>query len=129
MAQQQLVGIGSGELPNFPWDPGIHLVGSLLHLMMVWVAPASNILHSWIVLRGLAWDLFYMARQFSLLILTIEYGGGFADFGSTGIPLQVRLLDSRPNPYRYFSMRIQEWGIQYVYVGQTNHDQSGAAST
>jgi hypothetical protein len=53
MAHQQLMGIGSDELPNLPWDPGIHLVGSLLHLMMVRVTPASNILHSWIILRGL----------------------------------------------------------------------------
>jgi hypothetical protein len=53
LAHQQLVGIGSDELPNLPWDLGIHLVSSLLHLMMVWVAPASNILHSWITLRGL----------------------------------------------------------------------------
>jgi hypothetical protein len=54
MAHQQLVGIGSDELPNFPWDLGLHLVSSLLHLMMVWVAPERSILHSWIILRGLA---------------------------------------------------------------------------
>jgi hypothetical protein len=53
MAQQQLLGIESGEIPNFPWDPGIHLVGSLLHLMLVQVVPATNILHSWIFLRGI----------------------------------------------------------------------------
>jgi hypothetical protein len=53
-ARQQLVGIGSDELPNFPWDSRVHLVSSLLHLMRVWVAPTSNILHSWITLRGLA---------------------------------------------------------------------------
>jgi hypothetical protein len=35
MAHQQLVRIGSDELPNLPWDPGVHLVSSLLHLMMV----------------------------------------------------------------------------------------------
>jgi hypothetical protein len=53
------------------------------------------------------------------LIPRIEYGSGFVDFGSTGIPLQVLLLDNRPNLYRYFSMGFQEWGIQYVYIGQT----------
>jgi hypothetical protein len=53
------------------------------------------------------------------LILAIEYGSGFVEFGSTWIPLQVRLLDSRPNPYMYFSMRIHEWGIWYLYIGKT----------
>jgi hypothetical protein len=32
---QQLVGIGSDELPNLTWDPGIHLVNSLFHLMRI----------------------------------------------------------------------------------------------
>jgi hypothetical protein len=118
MAQQQLVGIGSGGLPNFPWDPRIHLVGSLLHLMMVRVAPASDILHSWIVMRGLVGIHSIWRDKFSLLILGIEYGDGFADFGSTGIPLQVRLLDSRPSPYRYFSMRIQSGGSSMCTLGR-----------
>jgi hypothetical protein len=38
--------IGSDELPIFPWDPGVHLVSRLFHLMMAQVAPKSNILHS-----------------------------------------------------------------------------------
>jgi hypothetical protein len=49
----------------------------------------------------------------------IEYGGGWEDDDSTKIPLQVQLLDSRPSFYGYFSMRIQEWGIQYVYFEHT----------
>jgi hypothetical protein len=32
---QQLVGIGSDELPNLTWDPRIHLVNSLFHLMRI----------------------------------------------------------------------------------------------
>jgi hypothetical protein len=32
---QQLVGIGSDELPNLTWDPGFHLVNSLFHLMSI----------------------------------------------------------------------------------------------
>ena len=119
MAHQQLVRIGSDELPNLPWDSGVHLVSSLLHLMMVRVVPESNILHSWIVLRGLARIYSIWRDRFSLLILVIEYGDGWTDFGSTGIPLQVQLLDSKHNYHRYFSMRIQEWGIQYVYFEQT----------
>jgi hypothetical protein len=34
-AHQQLVGIGSDELPNLTWDPGVHLVNSLFHLIRI----------------------------------------------------------------------------------------------
>jgi hypothetical protein len=34
-AYQQLVGIGSDELPNLTWDPGVHLVNCLFHLMRI----------------------------------------------------------------------------------------------
>jgi hypothetical protein len=34
MTHEQLVRIGSDELPIFPWDPGVHLVSGLFHLMM-----------------------------------------------------------------------------------------------
>jgi hypothetical protein len=34
-AHQQLVGIGSDELPNLTWDPGDHWVKSLFHLMRI----------------------------------------------------------------------------------------------
>jgi hypothetical protein len=34
-AHQQLVGIGSDEIPNLTWDPGVHLVNSLFHLMRI----------------------------------------------------------------------------------------------
>jgi hypothetical protein len=54
VTHEQLVGIGSDELPIFPWDPGVHLVSRLFHLMMAQVAPESNILHSWMVLREFA---------------------------------------------------------------------------
>jgi hypothetical protein len=79
MAHQQLVGIGSDELQNLQWDLRVHLVSSLLHLMMVRVAPERSILHSWIILRGIA-GIFSMWRdRFSLLILVIEYGDGWAE--------------------------------------------------
>jgi hypothetical protein len=32
---QQLVGIGSDELPNLTWDSGVHLVNSLFHPMRI----------------------------------------------------------------------------------------------
>jgi hypothetical protein len=115
MTHEQLVRIGSDELPIFPWDPGVHWVSGLFHLMMAQVAPESNILHSWMVLRGLVGTCSMWRDRFSLLILMIEYGGGWADDVSTEIPLQGQLLDNKPIFHRYFSVRIQEWGIQYVF--------------
>jgi hypothetical protein len=34
-AHQQLMGIGSDELPNLTWDPRVHWVNSLVHLMRI----------------------------------------------------------------------------------------------
>jgi hypothetical protein len=106
MTHEQLVGIESDELPMLPWDLGVHLFSGLFYLMMAQVAPKSNILHSWMVLRGLAGTCSMWQDRFSLLILMIEYGGGWEDVDSTEIPLQVQLLDSRPSFHKYFSMRI-----------------------
>jgi hypothetical protein len=53
MTQEQLAGIGSDKLPIFPWDPGVHFVSRLFHLMMTQVVPESHILHFGLVLRGL----------------------------------------------------------------------------
>jgi hypothetical protein len=105
IAHQELVGIGSDVLMNLTWDPGVHLVSSLLHLTRVWVVPTGNKLHSWITLRGLVGFCSMRRDKFSLLILMIELADGWADFGSTEIPLQVQLFDSRPHHHR-FSMRI-----------------------
>jgi hypothetical protein len=128
MAHQQLVGIGSDELPNFPGDPRVHLVSSLLHLMMVRVAPESNILHSWMILRGID-GIFSMWRdRFSPLILMIEYGDGWEDFGSIEIPLQVQLLDSRPNYHRYFKHEDPGVGDPVFIRWADSHDQSSAVS-
>jgi hypothetical protein len=82
MEQQQSVEIGSGGLPNWLWDLGIHLVSSLLHFLMDRVAPANGLLHSRIVMRGLPGIRFIWRDKFSLLVPRIEYGGGFVDFGS-----------------------------------------------
>jgi hypothetical protein len=57
--------------------------------MMAQVASKSNILHSWMVLRGLARACPMRRDKFSLLIRTIEYGEGWEDVVSTEIPLQV----------------------------------------
>jgi hypothetical protein len=54
-------------------------------------------------MRGLARIRSIWRDKFSLLVPRIGYGSGIADFGSTGTPLQILLLDSRPSLYRYFS--------------------------
>jgi len=56
--------------------------------MMAQVVPESNVLQSWVVLRGLAGACPMERDNFSLLIL-IEYGDGWADVTSTEILLQM----------------------------------------
>jgi hypothetical protein len=57
--------------------------------MMAQVVPESNVLQSWVVLRGLAGACPMERDNFSLLILMIEYGDGWADVTSTEILLQM----------------------------------------
>ena len=52
MTREQLVDIGSDKLPSFTWDPGVHFVSRLFHLMMTQVAPESHILQFGLVLSG-----------------------------------------------------------------------------
>jgi hypothetical protein len=117
--QEQLVGIGSDKLPSFPWDPRVHFVGRLFHLMMTQVVPENHILHCGLVLSGLAGACPMEQDSFSLLILMIKHGDGWADTTSRGVLLPMQPLDNRSNFHRYSSLRIQEWGIQYVYGEQT----------
>jgi len=113
------VGIGSDELPSLPWDPRVHFVSRSFHLMMTHVAPENHILHFGLVVRGLSRACPMERDSFSFLILMIEYGYSWVGVTSTELLLQVQLLDSRSDFHRYFSMRIQEWEIQYVYREQT----------
>jgi hypothetical protein len=115
MTQEKLVGIASDKLPSFPWDLGVHFVSRLFHLIMTQVAPKSYILHFRLVLSGLAGACPMERDSFSLLILVIEYGDGWVDTTSTEVLLPMQLLDSRSSFHRYSSVRIQEWGIQYVH--------------
>jgi hypothetical protein len=57
--------------------------------MMAQVALESNILHSWMVLRGLAGACPMERDSFSLLILMIEYGDGWEDITSTEVLLPM----------------------------------------
>jgi hypothetical protein len=45
----------------------------------------------------------------------IEHGDGWEDTTSIEVLLPMQLLDNWSSFHRYSSLRIQEWGIQYVY--------------
>ena len=61
--------------------------------------------------------------RFSLLIIMVGHGDGWIGTTSTKIFLQMQLIDSRSKCHRYFSLRIQEGRIQYIY-----REQSGMVS-
>jgi hypothetical protein len=117
---EQLVGIGSDELPSLPWDPGVHVVSRLFHLMMTQVAPESHILHLGFVLSGFAGACSMERHCFSLLIIMLKHVDGLVHITSTEVLLQMQLLNNRFSCHRYSSLRIQEWVIQYVYREQTD---------
>jgi hypothetical protein len=88
MTQEQLAGIGSDKLPSSPWDPGVHFVGRLFHLMTTQVEPESHILYYGLVLSGHAGTCPMERDNFSFLILIIEHGDGWVDTISTKVLLR-----------------------------------------
>jgi hypothetical protein len=112
---EQLEELGSGELPSFPWDLGVHLVSRMFHYMMTQVAPESHVLHHGLVRSGPAGTYPMERGNFSFLIIMIRHGDGWIGTTSSEIFLQMQFLDSRSNCHRYFNLRIQEWRIQYIY--------------
>jgi hypothetical protein len=111
MTQEQLAEIGSNKLPSSPWDLRVHFVGSLFHLMMIQAAPESHILFFGLVLSGPVGICPMERGSFSLLIIMIGHGDGWASIASTEMFLRMHLLDGSSNCHRYFSLRIQEWRI------------------
>jgi hypothetical protein len=83
MTHEQLAGIGSDKLPSFPWDPRVHFVSRSFHFMMTQVAPESHILHFGLVLSGPVGTCPMERDNFSLLIIMIEHGDGWAGTTST----------------------------------------------
>ena len=49
LTQEQLEEIGSDKLPNFPWDPVVRFVSTMI--MLTQVSPESHTLH-----HGLVWS-------------------------------------------------------------------------
>jgi hypothetical protein len=49
----------------------------------------------------------------------IGHGDGWTGTTSTEMFLQIQFLDNRSNGHRYFSLRIQERRIQYIYREQS----------
>jgi hypothetical protein len=83
LTQERLVGIGSDKIPSLPWDLGVHVVSRLSHFMRTQVSPESHILHSGLVLSGLAGTCPMERDSFSLLIVMIKHGDGWAGATST----------------------------------------------
>jgi hypothetical protein len=57
--------------------------------------------------------------NFSLLIIMIGHGDGWAGTTSTEMFLQMQLLDNRSKCHRYYSLRIEECRIRYIYGEQS----------
>jgi hypothetical protein len=110
MAQQQSIGIGSGVIPNWLWDPGIHLTGRLLWIVVMTrrAMTVFGLLYFSNASRGGVETYLIWKDKFSLLISRIETDSGFADLGFTEIPLQVNILDSEFSSYRSFIVEFQE---------------------
>jgi hypothetical protein len=123
LTQEQLEEIGSDKLPSFPWDPGVHLASRMFYYRVTQVAPESHICHHGLVWSGPAGICPMERGNFSLLIIMIGHGDGWAGTPSTEMFSQMQFLDNRSNGHRYFSLRIQEWRIQYIY-----REQSGRVS-
>jgi hypothetical protein len=83
LTQEQLEEIGSDKLPSFPWDPGVHFVSRMFYYMMTQVAPESHILHLGLVWSGPAGTCPMERGIFSLLIIMIGHGDGWAGTTST----------------------------------------------
>jgi hypothetical protein len=87
--------------------------------MLTQVVPESHTLHLGLVWSGPAGTCPMERDIFSLLIIMIGHGDGWAGTTSTEMFLQMQLLDNRSKCHRYFSLRIQEWRIQYIYREQS----------
>jgi hypothetical protein len=119
LIQEQLEEIGSDKLPSLPWDPGVQLISGVFHYMVTQIAPESHTLHQGSVWSGSAGIGLIERSNFSLLIIMIKHGDGWTCTSSTEMSLQIQFLDSRSNGHRDFSLRIQEWRIQYTYREQS----------
>jgi hypothetical protein len=119
LTQEQLEEIGSDKLPSFPWDPGVHLANRMFYYRVTQVVPESHTLHLRLVWSGPAGTCPMERDIFSLLIIMIKHGDGWAGTTSTKMFLQMQLLDNRSKCHRYFNLRIQEWRIWYIYREQS----------
>jgi hypothetical protein len=83
-AHQQLLGVGSDELPNLIWDPRVHWVDSLFHLMRI---------HAWRVQYG------YFEQTVMIRVEQHQYDGPCQrlawDPGITGLVISLTDGDER----------------------------------
>ena len=120
LTQEQLEEIGSDELPNFPWDPGVRFVSTMF--MLTQVVPKSHTLHLGLVWSG-SMGTCPMGRDlFFLLIIMIGNGDVWTGTSSTEVSMLIQFLGSRFGGHRYFRLRIPGRRILYVRRGHTVMD-------
>jgi hypothetical protein len=114
-------GIGSGRIPTWWWDPGIHLSDRLHQMTMKInkVVTVIGLLYFWDVSRGEVETYSIWQDRLSFLKPRIEAGNGFADLDFTETPLQGVIQDSGFSPFRDFSLGFQERRMQTWHIGPT----------
>jgi hypothetical protein len=96
------VGIGSDELPNLTWDPGVHWVDSLFHIMRI---------HAWRVQYG------YFEKTVMIRVEQHQHDGPCQrlawDPGITGLGISLTDGDERTfagGKSLCFPIEFQYWG-------------------
>lgn len=94
--QQKSAGVGNYGLSIGQQDPGVHLSGRLLQLLIMIsrVVAVSGLLHYWFVVRGVVNIFSLWGDMFSLLMLRIRMDSGFANPYLKELPFQVMSLIS-----------------------------------
>jgi hypothetical protein len=116
LTHEQLDEIGSGKLPSFPWDLGVHWMSWMFHFMWTQVAPESHTLHLGLVWSGSAGTCPMGRDLSSFLVIMIGHGDVWTGTSSTLVSMPIQFLGSRFSGHRYFSLRIQVRRI-HMYAG------------
>jgi hypothetical protein len=83
LTQEQLVETGSDKISSFPWDPRVHFVSRMFYIILTQVAPERHTLHLGLVWSGSIGTCPMEQDVFSLLIIMIGHGDGWASTTST----------------------------------------------
>ena len=89
LTQEQLGETGSDKLPSLPWHSGVHFVSKMFYVMLTQVALESHTLPVGLVCCGPAGTSPMERDIFSLSIIMIGHGYGWAGTTSTEMFLQM----------------------------------------